>query len=147
MYTMNQITIIGFTGSDAETHYTKSGSLVLTLSVATKGSWKDADGNWQNRTDWHRIVSFGKQAELTRMLDKHSYVMVQAPCAVATMSAMARSTASSQCAPTRLASSIAQSVALNESGALPESSSLMRRVPDPCRAITARLSGKSRYCK
>ena len=47
MYTMNQITIIGFTGSDAEAHYTKDGTLVVTLSVATKESWKDADGNWQ----------------------------------------------------------------------------------------------------
>ena len=56
MYTMNQITIIGFTGSDAEAHYTKDGTLVVTLSVATKESWKDADGNWQSRTDWHRIV-------------------------------------------------------------------------------------------
>src|SRR4051812_29493215 len=44
MYTMNQITIIGFTGSDAEAHYTQNGTLVVTLSVATKESWKDADG-------------------------------------------------------------------------------------------------------
>jgi single-stranded DNA-binding protein len=42
---MNQITIIGFTGSDAEAHYTQNGALVVTLSVATKASWKDADGN------------------------------------------------------------------------------------------------------
>ena len=77
MYTMNQITIIGFTGCDAEAHYTKNGTLVVTLSVATKESWKAADGNWQNRTDWHRIVTFGKQAEFTRTLTKGSYVMVQ----------------------------------------------------------------------
>jgi single stranded DNA-binding protein len=69
MYAMNQITIIGFTGSDAEAHYTQNGTLVVTLSVATKESWKDADGNWQSRPDWHRIVSFGKQAEFTRVLD------------------------------------------------------------------------------
>ena len=77
MYTMNQITIIGFTGSDAEAHYTKDGTLVVTLSVATKESWKDADGNWQSRTDWHRIVSFAKLAEFTRTLMRGSYVMVQ----------------------------------------------------------------------
>ncbi len=77
MYTMNQITIIGFTGSDAEAHYTKTGTLVVTVSVATKESWKDADGSWQSRTDWPRIVSFGKQAEFTRTLTKGSYVMVQ----------------------------------------------------------------------
>jgi single-strand DNA-binding protein len=77
MYTMNQITIIGFTGSDAEAHYTKDGTLVVTLSVATKESWKDADGNWQSRTDWHRIVSFAKLAEFARTLMRGSYVMVQ----------------------------------------------------------------------
>ena len=63
------------TGSDAEAHYTQNGTLVVTLSVATKEAWKDADGNWQSRTDWHRIVSFGKQAEFTRTLTKGSYVM------------------------------------------------------------------------
>ena len=44
MYTMNQLTLIGFTGQDAEVHYTPNGTLVTTLSVATKESWKDADG-------------------------------------------------------------------------------------------------------
>jgi single-strand DNA-binding protein len=77
MYTMNQLTIIGFTGSDADTHYTPGGTLVTTLSVATKESWKDADGNWQSRTDWHRVVSFSKLAEYSRTLTKGSYVMVQ----------------------------------------------------------------------
>ena len=66
-----------FTGNDAEAHYTPNGTLVVTLSVATKESWKDADGNWQSRTDWHRVVTFGKLAEYTRTLTKGSYVMVQ----------------------------------------------------------------------
>ena len=77
MYTLNQLTIIGFTGSDADVHYTQNGTLVTTLSVATKESWKDADGNWQSRTDWHRVVSFSKLAEYSRTLQKGSYVMVQ----------------------------------------------------------------------
>ena len=77
MYTLNQLTIIGFTGSDADVHYTQSGTLVTTLSVATKESWKDAAGNWQSRTDWHRVVSFSKLAEYSRTLPKGSYVMVQ----------------------------------------------------------------------
>ena len=77
MYTLNQLTIIGFTGSEAEAHYTPNGTLVVSLSVATKESWKDADGNWQSRTDWHRVVSFGRLAEYTRTLTKGSYVMVQ----------------------------------------------------------------------
>jgi single-strand DNA-binding protein len=76
---MNQLTIIGFTGNDAEVHYTPSGTLIATLSVATKESWKDADGQWQSRTEWHRVVSFGKLAEYARTLGKGSHVMVQGP--------------------------------------------------------------------
>ena len=74
---MNQLTIIGFTGNDAEGHYTPSGTIVTTLSVATKESWKDADGQWQSRTEWHRVVTFGKLAEYARTLAKGSHLMVQ----------------------------------------------------------------------
>jgi single-strand DNA-binding protein len=77
MYTLNQLTIIGFTGSDADAHYTQNGTLVTTLSVATKESWKDADGNWQSRSDWHRVFSFSRLAEYTRTLPKGSYVLAQ----------------------------------------------------------------------
>jgi single-strand DNA-binding protein len=64
-------------GNDAEAHYTPNGTLVVTISVAIKESWKDANGTWPSRTDWHRIISFGMQAEFTRTLTKGSYVMVQ----------------------------------------------------------------------
>ena len=74
---MNQLTIIG--GSDAEAHYTPNGTLVSTLSVATKESWKNADGQWQSRTEWHRVVAFGKLAEYARSLTKGSHLMVQGP--------------------------------------------------------------------
>ena len=57
---MNQLTIIGFTGQDAELHYTQNGTPVTTLSVATKESWKNDQGEWQSRTEWHRVVAFGK---------------------------------------------------------------------------------------
>jgi single-strand DNA-binding protein len=76
---MNQLTIIGFTGHEADVHYTVSGTLVVTLSVATKQSWKDAEGAWQSRTDWHRVVLFGKAAEYGRTIAKGSLVMVQGP--------------------------------------------------------------------
>ena len=79
MYTMNQLTIIGFTGNEADIHYTPNGTLVATLSVATKQSWKDAEGAWQSRTDWHRVVMFGKVAEYARTIAKGSLVMVQGP--------------------------------------------------------------------
>jgi hypothetical protein len=45
MYTMNQLTIIGFTGNDAEARLTQNGTLVVTISVATKKPWKGANGN------------------------------------------------------------------------------------------------------
>ena len=61
MYTMNQLTIIGFTGNDAEAHYTQKGTLVVTISVATKESWKDADGTRESRTDWHRLFLSGSR--------------------------------------------------------------------------------------
>src|SRR6187402_2887020 len=77
MYTMNQLTIIGFTGREAETHYTTNGTLVATLSVATKESWKDGDGAWQSRTEWHRVVLFAGLATYGSTLAKGSLVMVQ----------------------------------------------------------------------
>jgi single-strand DNA-binding protein len=77
MYTMNQLTIIGFTGREAEAHYTANGTLVTTLSVATKESWKDASGAWQSRTEWHRVVLYSRLAEYSRTLAKGSLVMVQ----------------------------------------------------------------------
>ena len=71
---MNQITIIGFTGQDAELHYTQNGTPVTTLSVATKESWKNAQGEWQSRTEWHRVVAFGKLAEYAKTLPKGSHL-------------------------------------------------------------------------
>jgi len=75
---LNQLTIIGFTGSEADVHYTTSGKMVVTLSVATKQSWKNADGEWQSHTEWHRVVLFGSRlAEYGRTLAKGSHVIVQ----------------------------------------------------------------------
>ncbi len=91
----------------------QNGTFVVTLSVATKESWKVADGSWQSRTDWHRIVTFGKQAEFTRTLTKGSYVMVQGG-AVRTREyeQTVCNSAFSKCVPTQLANSITQSAAL-----------------------------------
>ena len=56
---LNQLTIIGFTGQDAEFRIASNGSPVITLSVATKESWKNDHEEWQSRTEWHRIVLAG----------------------------------------------------------------------------------------
>jgi len=50
---------------------------VTTLSVATKESWKDAAGDWQSHTEWHRIVAFGKLAEYAKTLIKGTHILVQ----------------------------------------------------------------------
>ena len=57
---MNQLTIIGFTGQDADFHFTPNRTPVATISVATKESWKNEQGEWQSRTEYHRVVAFGK---------------------------------------------------------------------------------------
>ena len=74
---MNQFTIIGFTGQDADFHFSSNGTAVTTSSVATEESWKDAAGEWQSHTEWHRIVAFGKLAEYAKTLIKGTHVMVQ----------------------------------------------------------------------
>ena len=74
---LNQLTVIGFTGQDADFRFTSNGTPVTTLSVATKESWKDAAGDWQGHTKWHRIVAFGKLAEYAKTLVKGTHVMVQ----------------------------------------------------------------------
>jgi single stranded DNA-binding protein len=53
----NQITLIGFIGKDAETKaLPNSGRMVTKFSVATAESWKDDQGEWQTRTQWHTVI-------------------------------------------------------------------------------------------
>ena len=57
---MNKAMIIGNVGNDPQLHQTKKGvAPVTTLSIATTERWKDADGNRQEQTDWHRVVAWG----------------------------------------------------------------------------------------
>lgn len=63
MASLNKAMIIGNVGADPELRYTAGGQAVITLSVATSDRWKDKDGNEQDRTEWHKIVVWGKQAE------------------------------------------------------------------------------------
>lgn len=59
----NQITIVGNLGSDPDSKTLGNGSVVCNFSVATSRSWKDDQGNWQEATQWHRIVCWNKLAE------------------------------------------------------------------------------------
>ena len=64
---VNKAIIVGTLGQDPEVRYTASGSAVANLSVATNENWRDkATGEAQERTEWHRIVMFGKLAEIAQ---------------------------------------------------------------------------------
>ena len=60
---VNKVILIGNLGQDPESRFTPSGTAVTNLSVATNESWKDQNGESQDRTEWHRIVMYGKMAE------------------------------------------------------------------------------------
>jgi single-strand DNA-binding protein len=62
---VNKAIIIGTLGRDPEVKYTAGGSAIVNVSVATNETWKDrTTGENQERTEWHRIVIFGKLAEI-----------------------------------------------------------------------------------
>jgi single-strand DNA-binding protein len=64
---VNKAIIVGTLGQDPEVRYTANGSAVANISVATNETWKDkATGEAQERTEWHRIVMFGKLAEIAQ---------------------------------------------------------------------------------
>ncbi len=72
---INKVIIVGTLGQDPDVKYTASGSPVVNVSVATNENWKDKQGEAQERTEWHRIVIFGKIAEVAaQYLKKGSQV-------------------------------------------------------------------------
>jgi len=60
---LNKVILIGNLGQDPEVRFTPQGTAVTNLSVATNESWKDQSGEMQDRTEWHRIVMYGRMAE------------------------------------------------------------------------------------
>ena len=64
MASVNKAIIIGALGRDPEVRYTTSGDAICNISVATSESWKDKNGEKQERTEWHRVSMFGKLAEI-----------------------------------------------------------------------------------
>jgi len=61
---LNKVMLIGNLGKDPELRYTTNGVAVASFSLATTDSWKDQDGNMQERTEWHNIVAWKKLAEI-----------------------------------------------------------------------------------
>jgi len=64
MASVNKVILLGNLGRDPETRYTTGGDAVTNLNIATSEQWKDKNGEKQERTEWHRVVLFGRQAEV-----------------------------------------------------------------------------------
>ena len=64
MASVNKVILVGNLGRDQETRYTTSGDAVTNIRLATTETWKDKSGEKQERTEWHRVVLFGRQAEI-----------------------------------------------------------------------------------
>ncbi|SMC24516.1 single-strand binding protein [Desulfacinum hydrothermale DSM 13146] len=61
--TMNKVILIGRLGADPDIRYTQSGTAVVRFNLATNERVPAGEGNWEERTEWHRVVVFGRQAE------------------------------------------------------------------------------------
>ena len=75
---VNKVILIGNLGADPEIRALPSGQMVATISVATSETYSDREGQRQERTEWHRVVAYGKTAELAeRYIRKGSKVYVE----------------------------------------------------------------------
>jgi single-strand DNA-binding protein len=75
---LNKVQLIGRLGQDPELKYTQSGVALVSFSVATGTKWKDQEGNWQERTEWHNVKAWRGLAETwSNYLKKGSKVYVE----------------------------------------------------------------------
>ena len=78
MGSVNRVILVGNLGRDAEVRHTANGQAVATLNLATTENWKDKEGQRQEKTEWHRIVLWGKTAEsLQEYLTKGKQIYVE----------------------------------------------------------------------
>jgi single-strand DNA-binding protein len=78
MGSVNKVILVGNLGRDAELRYTPGGSAVATLNMATTEVWNDKQGQRQEKTEWHRVILWGKQAEsLQEYLTKGKQIYVE----------------------------------------------------------------------
>ena len=78
MGSVNKVILVGNLGRDAEVRYTPGGAAVATFSIATTEVWNDKSGQRQERTEWHNIDLWGKQAEsLSEYLMKGKQVYIE----------------------------------------------------------------------
>ncbi|MEX0945155.1 MAG: single-stranded DNA-binding protein [Balneolaceae bacterium] len=80
MSSLNKAMIIGRLGQDPEVRYTQANTAVATLSVATTERYKDKNGELQENTEWHRVVAWGRLAEICQeYLKKGSLAYFEGP--------------------------------------------------------------------
>ena len=72
----NSVDLMGFLGADAESRTTRDGVPLTVLSLATKRSWKNSQGEWESHTDWHRVTCFGQVAEFGASLRKGAHIHI-----------------------------------------------------------------------
>jgi single-strand DNA-binding protein len=78
MASVNKVILIGNLGRDPEVRYMPSGDAVANISIATTETWKDKNGEKQEKTEWHRVAMFGKTAEIAgEYLKKGSQVYIE----------------------------------------------------------------------
>jgi single-strand DNA-binding protein len=78
MGSVNKVILVGNLGRDAELRYTAGGAAVATLNLATTEVWNDRNNQRQEKTEWHRVVLWGKQAEsLQEYLTKGKQIYVE----------------------------------------------------------------------
>ncbi len=72
--------LIGNLGQDPEVRYTQNNTAVATLNIATSERYKDSNGEYQENTEWHRVVAWGRTAEVCQQyLTKGSKVYIEGP--------------------------------------------------------------------
>ena len=75
---VNKVILIGNLGKDPEVKYTPQGTPVAKLTIATNESYKDKDGQWQEKTEWHNVVLWTRLAEIAgEYLKKGSKVYIE----------------------------------------------------------------------
>lgn len=80
MSSLNKAMIIGRLGQDPDVRYTQSNTAVANMSIATSERYKDKSGEWKETTEWHRVVAWGRTAEICQeYLKKGSLVYIEGP--------------------------------------------------------------------
>jgi single-strand DNA-binding protein len=75
---VNKVILVGNLGADPEVRYASSGAAVVNFRIATSENWTNKEGGKETRTEWHRIVAFGKLAEIcAEYLNKGKQVYIE----------------------------------------------------------------------